>query len=264
MRYSTTTVVYTDRELDRALSEVAAAGFEGIELQPHLTIPLLSRPAREVDDRLAAHGLQLAACMVGFLDSDAGVDLHRRALAFAARHPGSVVVTLPPKPGPDPAATLKAFERRLRTVGAMAEQEGGTIAVHHHTGTVIDTPATTTALVKDLPAGTGLCFDTAHFALYAPADDEAVSALGPRIAHVHLKDLVAGRPGHDRTRTTRSGQQSFRGPGDGALPLDNTVQSLARAGYTGWVSAEIENFNRPRPDALRAALDWWHRQEENA
>jgi sugar phosphate isomerase/epimerase len=78
--------------------------------------------------------------------------------------------------------------------------------------------------------------DPSHFQLYGNDVPWVVSRLGPRIRHVHLKD-VAGRPGMPG--------QEFIFPllGEGAIDWTAFAAALDAIGYQGALSVEFEAFS---------------------
>ena len=78
--------------------------------------------------------------------------------------------------------------------------------------------------------------DPSHFELYRNDVPWVVHRLGPRIRHVHLKDVV-GRPG-------LPGQDfSFPMLGEGVIDWPAFLTALDESGYRGALSVEFKSFN---------------------
>jgi sugar phosphate isomerase/epimerase len=74
----------------------------------------------------------------------------------------------------------------------------------------------------------GFCVDTGWFGTYGVDAVAALRAVGPRLFHVHLKDVVA--PGGHRTCQL----------GTGVVPVVDCVRTLVEMGYKGAISIEHE------------------------
>jgi sugar phosphate isomerase/epimerase len=81
----------------------------------------------------------------------------------------------------------------------------------------------------------GVNMDPSHYRLYGNDVPWAVRQLGPRIYHVHLKDVV-GRPGMP--------PDDFLFPllGEGVIDWAAFASALDEVGYTGALSVEFESF----------------------
>lgn len=254
MRFSSTTVLYARGHLGEALHELSHVGYSGVELQPHHTRVLIADKEERARfrDGLSRHGQAVAAVMSGYLWDEPTVQAHVRAIDLAVELGCDRIVVLPPQAH---MADLATFERHLSEVADVASAHGVRLAVHHHAGTVIDTVPRIEAFVGSIahPA-VGLCFDTAHYALFADDEVDAVERFAGSITHVHLKDLACRASNLPFVPDMLNGQQSFRVPGDGVLDLAECVRVLRNLEYDGWVSVELENFSRARLESLEVAL----------
>ena len=102
-----------------------------------------------------------------------------------------------------------------------------------------------------------LCFDTGHFTFSKEDAVTAARAFGPRIGHVHLKDI---RP----EMMTRAYQEGFKFrkavlegcftiPGDGCVDYPGVFATLRDAHYEGWFIVEAEQ-DPARANPLEYAL----------
>ncbi|WP_210495316.1 sugar phosphate isomerase/epimerase [Patulibacter sp. SYSU D01012] len=255
MRLALTTVLYAPGELPAALDDLRAAGGQGLELQPHHTHRLLDGtddPGALVDAAAAA-GVGVAAVMCGFLHDEASLDAHRRTATLAARLGADVIPILPPPPG---RGTLAELAGLLDALAADAGPLGVRLAVHHHAATIVEGPAQIDELLGLVaPEVAGLCFDTAHYALYADDEADAARRYAARTTHVHVKDLVRRRADLGYVPDGRTGARAFRLPGDGVLDVLPAVRALHEEGYAGWAALEIENFLRPRDVSASLGLE---------
>jgi inosose dehydratase len=205
---------------ERMLAEVAAAGYDGIELGP---LGYLD-PAR-----IAEHGLELAGAYVaipfgdGLGALDATLDLFD-AVAPTARpilaDDGDAAAPL------DPGEVARAVER--------ARARGYEPTFHHHMGTRVETQAQIETLLErtDVP----LLLDTGHLLAAGVDPVEALRVWCDRIDYIHLKDvdLAVLRAGPDWPTAWRAGVFCELGTGD--LDVRGFLAELD--GYAGWLVVE--------------------------
>jgi inosose dehydratase len=163
----------------------------------------------------------------------------------------------------DPAAprlSEKGWRRLadvLATLAADARQAGRTFAFHPHAGTFVETPdeIRRLAAVTD-PARVAICLDAGHATVGGGDAVALVAELGPRIRHVHVKDvdpavladLRAGRL-PDFAAAIRA--RLFTELGRGALDVDGLVGALEAVGYGGWLMVEQDSTWLVPAESLR-------------
>jgi myo-inosose-2 dehydratase len=262
-----------DVPLERCLSEMHAAGFEGTELghkYPH--------EAGALSALLARHELRLVSGWHSLHVLERPLEDEWRALAAHLDLLGAlgcqvaVVAECSRRTYTDPTAPLH-FERNgdglspeewsrlasgLENLSARAAQRGLRLAYHPHMGTVVQTEPEIGALMARTQA-LGLLLDTGHLA-FAGADPlRVLHGHRDRIVHVHLKSV---RPAI--VRRVRAEERSFAWavaagvftvPGDGGIDFEPLVAGLREAGYRGWLVVEAEQDPAQAPPleyALRA------------
>lgn len=190
----------------RVMDEIAAAGFGRTELGPLGYFPA---EAGTLGRELGARGLSLVG---GFLferlhdprEHAAIRDKARRLLALIAPLDAGVLVLIDhvtPERGrtagrPDAAVRLEAgalgsMLGLVRDLGRLARDEFGVAAaLHHHAASHVEFGDEIARAMDGVPEELlGLCVDTGH-AAYAGLDPAAlVRAYGPRVRHLHLKDV---------------------------------------------------------------------------
>ena len=87
----------------------------------------------------------------------------------------------------------------------------------------------------------GVTVDTGWFGTHGTDARQALQELGPRLFHVHLKDVVAVG-GHETCRYGR-----------GVVPVDACVTVLRQIGYNGAISVEHEAGDYDPTEDLRAS-----------
>jgi inosose dehydratase len=203
----------------------------------------------------------------------AGEVLHvaERACRAIAAARGSVLVIID-RPGEERAATAGRSDlaRRLTTsqwnamldvanrVASMAENHGLRPAFHPHAGSFVEFEDEIIRLLDD--TNLDLCLDTGH-AAYAGIDAAgAISVYGPRIAHLHLKDVRGDILGRVRNEGldfwTAIAERVFCPLGKGVVELDACLGALRQIGYDGFATIEqdrVPGSGTPLDD-LRASV----------
>jgi inosose dehydratase len=193
-----------DIPVDICLAEAREAGFEGIELGHKFPRdPALLRPL------LAYHGLRLISGWYSgrLLEQSVAEELEavERHRALGAAMDCTVLVysettggiagdrTGPLLSRPRlPGGEWKDFGARLTELADHLAERGIRLTYHHHMGTIVETAAEIDRLMAATGGSVGLLLDTGHLA-FAGADPADIAwRHGPRINHVHCKDV---RPG---------------------------------------------------------------------
>ena len=128
---------------------------------------------------------------------------------------------------------------------------------HHHAGTYVEAPWEIEELLAR--SDVGLCLDTGHLVLGGGDPVSAIHGWGPRINHVHLKDVRRSvidaviREGGDLMQVWRRGAFCRLGTGD--LDIDAILNGLRARAYRGWLVVEQDVIPglETQPDA--AAVD---------
>lgn len=242
---------------DTVLAEAAAAGFDGVEMSR-----MFPRDAASLSDLLRRHDLSfVSGWYSGFLaERDVAEELEAvREHAALLREAGATVMVYGecgsmadnaldiPMSGRLrlPEDTWAAYGERLtRFADALLHEYGLSLTYHHHLMMVAETLDEVRAVMAVTGPSVGLLLDTGH--AFAGGFDYPVliEEFGPRINHIHLKDVRA-----DTLARVRSGGVSFndavrRGmftvPGDGAVDFSPLAHFLGGSGYTGWLVVEAE------------------------
>jgi inosose dehydratase len=232
---------YVGTELGHRFPKEAAAlrellGRHGLELASgwHSTF-LASRPYAEEEKSFDAHLAHLRAAgsrvaivaeCTGAIHSDGS-----KPLRFAS---GQELL--------DASAWARVYEG-LERLAERAATVGMKVAYHPHMGTVVQDRRDVDRLMEKTKV-LSLLLDTGHLAF---AGDEPLAVLkdhGPRVAHVHLKNI---RPAV--VAQVRAQRQSFEAavragaftvPGDGGLDFKPILEHLASLSYSGWFIVEAE------------------------
>jgi sugar phosphate isomerase/epimerase len=235
-------------DLDGMLRKAAAAGFPAVEV---LTFPreiwylhgdLREMAARDLGARVADHGLTLAGLHLGAIMTApeakyrALVDYTKRAIDVAAELGAGIVVT----GGPDRAT--EPFDPFLDALETLAPHLAGTpvrLALENHYFNSLQFIEDYDYVFRRVDSPSiGITLDTGHFTS-AGVDPAAVAArFTDKIFHVHIKDHI--------------GTQSVA-LGTGETNNVGMARVLKAAGYTGYLSQELEVADHSTADAVTAA-----------
>ena len=226
-------------DAERVLGEMASLGITATELGAPGFLPDDGAALRTT---LQRHGLGLVASflpVVAHEPSDAAASVRATARTLAAL--GGDVISLALVQDMAWSAPRELTEREWATLvatvadlEAVAAEEGITLALHPHEGTLIYTAAQVGRALAETSCG--WCLDTGH--LYLGGVDPAAFAAehAQRVVHVHLKDVdgaVAARLGElSLIEAVQAGL--FVPLGEGDAGVARTVAELDRAGYSGW------------------------------
>jgi len=146
----------------------------------------------------------------------------------------------------------------LDKLGKTAVERGFKLCFHHHMGTVVQTAAETDRMMAETdPRYVFLCYDTGHFTFAGEDPLAMLKKYVDRVGHVHLKDMrlsvveEARKNQWSFLQAVRNG--AFTVPGDGDVDFDPVFQTLADAGYRGWLLVEAEQ-DPAKADPLAYAI----------
>jgi sugar phosphate isomerase/epimerase len=133
----------------------------------------------------------------------------------------------------------------LNEVAPNAERHGVAIVLETHDS--LSSSRTVAEVLRHVPSrAVGALWDTHHPYRMGESPDQVIDALGDRILHFHVKDARrndAARTGWDLVLL-----------GEGEVPVKDSVTTLVRRGYDGWVSIEWEKKWHPQIEEPEVAL----------
>ncbi|HVL52949.1 MAG TPA: sugar phosphate isomerase/epimerase [Vitreimonas sp.] len=248
-------------EVDTVLDEIVRTGYEGT--QEGRGFPR-GEPLRAM---LAARGLRLAEVYASIPCTEDGpapgaLEIARDRLAVLHEGGGEVLVAaldgsperavwsgragegLVPRLSDDGWRRLASLVDRL---AAEAIDLGHALAWHQHTGTFVETPAEADRLFAETdPARVGICLDVGHWTVGGGDPVDALRRYGPRVTHVHLKDVdpdvLAGlRDGRTSGWDDAIRARLFTELGGGLLDLPAILGELHARGFAGWLMVEQDS-----------------------
>jgi inosose dehydratase len=234
---------------DRVLADMRALGLHATEAGPPGFLPADPAAARALLDSCALRlvgGFVTAVLHEPARRSDELASVKRQAEWLAAA--GAEFVVLAPalaQSGYSGAAEIAdaawpALFEGIDRVAEIAKSAGLGVAVHPHWGTAIERPQHIERFLRE--TAHALCLDTGHLALGGADPLKVARDAGPRVRHVHLKDVdgsLAARVRDGRASyndAVRAGL--FRPLGDGAARIEAVLGELRTAGYAGWYVLE--------------------------
>lgn len=243
---------------EQVVSEMALAGYQGCSVghnfprDPKVLGPALELRGLRVSEPWASTYFTVNEMeeqteagfheQLAFIKAMGGTDLVVAELGHAVHQ--QPVSLFPNKPVFDDDQWDR-LTNGLNRLGRIAADEGMRLCYHHHLGTGVMYRTEVDRLMASTdPALVNLLLDTGH--LYAAGDDplDMTRAYADRIKHVHLKDIRADvaaeckRKGMSFLDSMQAG--FFTVPGDGAIDFKPILQTLADAGFEGWLVVEAE------------------------
>jgi inosose dehydratase len=261
------------------LNAVQRGGYEGIDLGP---LGYLGTKT-DLRQRLGARGLHLSGGYVAMPFSDpAGMDT---AIAELRTILDVFDTVKAPEHVPAPKPTLadagsgarrtapgrahsdrnlglqpEGWDRlaaNLQVAVRLCRDRGYEPTFHHHAGTFVEAPWEIEELLAR--SDVGLCLDTGHLALGGGDPVRAIKAWGPRVNHLHLKDIRRAvidaviREGAGMMEVWRRG--AFCPLGTGDLDIDAILDGVRALDYRGWLVVEQDMIPGPETPPDAAALD---------
>jgi inosose dehydratase len=243
---------------DRVLREASSLGLPAVEAGPEGLLPF--DPA-EVSDLLASYDLGLVGGFVPTVLHDPArreeelVLVERRAEFFAAAR--ADVMVLAAMSGSEDFGEFvelddgswRALFESLKSVEEICDRHGIAVSLHHHYGTAVERDDQLKRFLEG--SEIGLCLDTGHLAIGGSDPVEIAELAGPRVNHVHLKDVdleVAGRLAARELSFKEAAQKNaFRPLGDGDVDVAGVVDRLESSGYSGWYVLEQDSVVDTEP-----------------
>ena len=240
--------------IDTVLEHLAALGFDGVELT---VIPgfsteldtLDSAERKRIRQLLDRHGLDLPAVAAHqpmlSTEDDVHAENWRRLTASAglcvdlAGTDG--VPVLNTTLGSNPNEWNSQQNLILERVGALVDyctSREVVLAIEPHVGDGLNSPERSLWLLEEInSAYLKLNFDISHFEVQGMSTAQVVQLLAPHSAHTHVKDQRGLVPDYE-----------FLIPGEGPFDFVEYLKLMQKAGYDGYITAEVSMQVQGRPD----------------
>jgi inosose dehydratase len=251
----------------KAIEDVAAAGFRGIQLRATAVERFGDRP-QALKELLAKHRLEFAVLSSGNLGIDPAREaeemaLHTRHAKFVKDAGGSCIQVIDQKPSGRElvAADYKRLGGLLTELGKRTADVGIPLVYHHHMNSIGERPHEIDAVMEATdPRHAKLLFDTAHYQQGGGDPVAGIRTYGDRIAVLHIKDLESPVPGAtgDLSRSYR-----FVELGRGKVDWKGVFAAVKQVGFTGWAIVELDRVpdpSRTPKDSAIIARDYLQRE----
>lgn len=221
----------------RAIDEIAALGFPGIQLRSNVLTQYADKPAA-LRDILARHRLTFVALSSGNVSIDlaaeASVVAEHASHARFLRDAGGLYLQLideRPKGRDIEAGDYARLGTVLTEIGRRAADYGVQAAYHHHAGSIGEKPeAIDRILEASDPKYVKLLLDVAHYRVGGGDPAAAIRRYHDRILFLHIKDV----------RLT-AGSFRFVELGKGVVDLPGVFKALHDVGFRGWAVVELDS-----------------------
>jgi inosose dehydratase len=139
---------------------------------------------------------------------------------------------------------FSAYAGKLGEFAIRLKETGIRLAYHYHLKMLVESAEEIDAFCESSREEVGLLLDTGH--AYAAGADHAeiIRKFGPRIVHIHLKDVrraaLEDARKNDWSFNTAVREGMFTVPGDGDIDFSAIGTFVRTSGYRGWVVVEAE------------------------
>ena len=241
---------------DRVLREMRDVGLAATEVGPEGFLPSEPDAMAAV---LATHRLQAIGGFTPLLlhrpDHDPVRDVEVVLDRYAAT--GSTVLVLSADTGltgydSRPELDDDGWSRLLTNldrIAALAAGRGVRAVLHPHVGTMVEGPQDVQHVLEG--SSVAICLDTGHLLIGGTDPAELTRQAPERVAHVHAKDVDAGKAEQVRagrlTYTDGVREGMYRPLGQGDVDIAAIAQHLTRHGYDGWYVLEQDTILTEEP-----------------
>ena len=253
LRIAFSTLAFTDRNLEEAISFGGSLGYAGVELRVidgklfDSSLPAADR-ARVKQSTIAARLPIVAVGSSVVLTSDnPGPELHRM-LELTNEWESPFIRVYGGQLSEDPETRRKQMESAASVLeGAIpvAERLGVVMLIETHDG--FSASSVTAELLAKVPSKRfGAIWDSLHPHRMGETPADVYENIGDRTLHVHIKD---GR----RSAAHKGGWQLVP-LGEGEVPVQEVINRLVAGGYEGYLTVEWEKYWHPEIEAAEIAL----------
>jgi sugar phosphate isomerase/epimerase len=227
------TVLFQNHDLATAMTHIAWAGYDGVELSAikgmceHLVLDNWRDQVAEIKALAAAHNLALLSI------EEAGLDEVRLRLAFdACEALGIPVVNIGPGGKSDNDEDLARSIELMAKLAELAGRQGVTLCVKAHVGSCIyNTPTTLKAIQAIATPAFGIDMDPSHIFRAGERPEQALPQVIGRVRHIHIRDCKGRGPSPGEPRDQACGR--------GDIDLYGYCEALVKGGYSGPVCLEV-------------------------
>jgi inosose dehydratase len=239
-------------EIDKAMDEIAAVGFRGIQLRGEAFAQFGDRPAA-LKEALAKRRLAFAVLSSGNLSIDPAREkeelaTHLRHAQFVRDAGGQFLQIIDERPKGRPI--VRDDYRRLGTLltelGKRTADLGVPVVYHHHMNSLGERPEEVGFVLDAADRKyVRLLFDTAH---YQQGGGDPVAALRKYrewVEVLHLKDVRPAPPAAPASPAPPASSYQFVELGRGRVDLPGVFAALREIKFGGWAIVELDRVPDP-------------------
>jgi len=230
---------------EKAVQDIAAAGYQGIEIFDGNLAEYAEKPA-EFISLLTSHNLELASVYTGanFIYNDILEDEFykiNQAISFAQSMGATnlIVGGGAKRSSGTTDADFAKLAQGLDKVTDLAAAAGLTACFHPHLTTIVETTADLDKIMS--LSKIHFCPDTAHLAAGGVDTATAIRKYGNRVRHVHLKDFTAD-------------PFAFLPLGKGSIDFVEIFAALKEVAYDGWLVVELDSYEGDPKEAAEISM----------
>jgi sugar phosphate isomerase/epimerase len=233
MKLGANSVLFGGYALETAFKYLAMAGYDGLEISAiprmseHLVLERWQEIVPEIKRLSQVYGLELLA-MEQPSQNLATMEMAMQAAVAA----GIPIINCGPGGKTDDEASLQQSIESLGTLAQMAEKYGVTLCVKAHVGaSIYNTPTTLKVMEAITSPAFGIDMDPSH--IYRANEDPvaAITAVLPRVKHLHIRDCKGRQQG--------PGNPEDQANGRGDIDLVAFIRTLHQHGYAGPLNLEV-------------------------
>lgn len=233
MKLGANSVLFGGYDMETAFKYLAMAGYDGLEISAiprmseHLVLERWQEIVPEIKRLSQVYGLELLAMEQPSQDP-AAMEMALQAAVAA----GIPIINCGPGGKTDDEASLRQSIDSLGALAQMAERYGVTLCVKAHVGaSIFNTPTTLKVMEAIASPAFGIDMDPSH--IYRANEDPvaAITAVLPRVKHLHIRDCKGRQQGPGKPEDQTNGR--------GDIDLVAFIRTLHQHGYAGPLNLEV-------------------------
>jgi len=233
---------------ERAIEDISALGFPGIQLRANVFTRYGQRPAA-LREQLAAHRLTFVALSSGNVSIDPSaesrvIEEHVSHARFLRDAGGLYLQLIDERPSGHEivSADTERLGRLLTEIGKRTADLGIRVAYHPHMGSMGEKPNEIDRILDASdPKYVGLLLDVAHYQVGGGDPVAAVRRHAERLLFLHIKDVHMSAP------SVTGASYQFVELGRGSVDLPGVFAALRDVRFRGWAVVELDSV----PDKTR-------------
>ena len=233
---------------ERAIEDISALGFPGIQLRANVLTRYGLRPAA-LREQLAAHRLTFVALSSGNVSIDPlaesrVIEEHVSHARFLRDAGGLYLQLIDERPSGHEivSADTERLGRLLTEIGKRTADLGIRVAYHPHMGSMGEKPNEIDRILDASdPKYVGLLLDVAHYQVGGGDPVAAVRRHAERLLFLHIKDVHMSAP------SGNGPSYQFVELGRGSVDLPGVFAALRDVRFRGWAVVELDSV----PDKTR-------------